>query len=166
MKNLQNGLFTILISLLVLSCTKDEIEQESSALTIDLNLANETDWQMADEILVLVNEHRVSIGKATISKDITYASAYATNHTKHMISTQSVNHDNFEVRSQALKQQGAKMVAENVAYGYTNAQDVVNAWLQSPSHKSIIEGPYSRCGFGILKDDQGRNFYTQLFYKK
>lgn len=164
MKNLLSILFVGILSFAV-SCTKENVETESDKYEIDLNVANQTDWKMAVEILDLVNLHRASIGKGTIQIDYNFASAYATNHTNYMISKKLISHDNFLQRSQALKSRGATSVAENVAYGYNNAEDVVNAWLLSPSHKAIIEGPYTNCGFGVVKAENGQFFYTQLFYK-
>ncbi len=152
---------------LVTSCSKEEIEPAVEAnYSIDLNLANETDWPLANEILVLVNEHRATLGLDAIIKDQTYASAYAVDHTKYMIDLQQINHDNFGVRAQALRNQGAQNVGENVAYGYNNAHDVVSAWLYSPSHKAVIEGNYTHSGFGVVKDSGNRYYFTQLFYKK
>ena len=149
------------------SCSKDDIETNDEAnYSIDLNLAQETDWQMADDILMLVNEHRTSIGLETIKRDQQYASAYAVEHTKYMIDIDRINHDNFGIRSAALKNRGADRVGENVAYGYTTAEDVVFAWLHSPSHKDIIEGNYTHSGFGIITNSEGNIFYTQLFYSK
>ncbi|MAZ71645.1 MAG: hypothetical protein CMC70_00725, partial [Flavobacteriaceae bacterium] len=134
--------------------------------SIDLNLADETDWAMADEILNLVNDHRESLGLARIQRDQTYASAYAVDHTQYMIDKGTISHDNFGVRSSALKNQGAVIVGENVAYGYDSPEKVVNAWLNSPSHRSVIEGLYTHSGFGIMKNAQGHYYFTQLFYKK
>lgn len=152
---------------LVTSCQKDEgVETESSNITIDLNLALETDWVMADAILVLVNEHRASVGLAEIARDQQYASAYAVDHTQYMIDMKRINHDNFGTRSEALKQRGAKVVGENVAFGYNSAEAVVNAWLNSESHRNIIEGNYTHSGFGIMKSPEGKYYFTQLFYRK
>jgi len=151
----------------VTSCSKDDsIATEEANYTIDLNLAQETDWQIADEILVLINEHRASIGLSAIQRDQQYASAYAVEHTKYMISVDHINHDDFSIRSAALKDRGASRVGENVAYGYTTAASVVNAWLNSPAHKDIIEGNYTHSGFGVLQDSKGTFFFTQLFYSK
>tara|TARA_R100000306_G_C4347933_1_gene128566 strand:+ start:246 stop:749 length:504 start_codon:yes stop_codon:yes gene_type:complete len=167
MNLLRTSLLAMALMCLVTSCQKDEgVELEETNYTINLNLANETDWQMANEILVLVNEHRRSLGLSEIRKDQQYASAYAVDHTQYMIELEKISHDNFGVRSAALKQQGAKSVGENVAFGYDTAQQLVMAWLNSPSHKAIIEGDYTHSGFGVLKNEKGHYYYTQLFYKK
>ena len=151
---------------MVSSCTKDDSIVEEANYSIDLNLAQETDWLLADDILVLINEHRTSLGLSTIKRDQQYASAYAVDHTKYMIENNRVNHDNFGVRSAALKNNGAKRVGENVAYGYGSAEDVVYAWLHSPAHKDIIEGNYTHSGFGVIPNENGTYFFTQLFYSK
>lgn len=167
MKLLKFNLLALALLCLTVSCEKDDsLTVEESNYSIDLNLANETDWEMANEILGLVNAHRSSIGLANISKDEQYASAYAVDHTQYMIDMKKINHDNFGLRSEALKDKGAITVGENVAYGYSNADDVVTAWLNSPGHRRIIEGDFSHSGFGVLKTDEDRYYFTQLFYKK
>jgi uncharacterized protein YkwD len=167
MNLLKTGLMAMALICLVTSCQKDEgVASEELNYTIDLNLANETDWVMANEILVLINDHRASIGLSPIKKDQQYASAYAVDHTQYMIDTQKISHDNFNVRSNALKERGAKIVGENVAYGYATAEAVVHAWLNSPGHKKVIEGAYTHSGFGIMQNDKGTYYFTQLFYRK
>ena len=61
MKLVKTSLLAMVL-LLTVACSKDDgVETvEQSNFSIDLNLANETDWQMANEILQLVNEHRKS----------------------------------------------------------------------------------------------------------
>lgn len=152
---------------LVTSCSKDEdVATEEINLSIDLNLAQETDWTMANEILDLVNDHRASIGLGLIKRDQQYASAYAVEHTKYMINMKRINHDNFGVRSNALKERGASIVGENVAFGYGTAEAVVHAWLNSPGHKRVIEGAYTHSGFGVMQNAEGTFYFTQLFYRK
>jgi uncharacterized protein YkwD len=149
------------------SCSKDEeAVVEEANYTVDLSLANETDWTVANEILLLVNKHRTAIGLDELAMDRTMASALAVDHTFYMIDQDRISHDHFQDRRAALKNNGAKIVAENVAAGYENAEGVVNAWLNSPAHRSIIEGPYSHAGFGVLQDQRGRYYFTQLFYQK
>lgn len=167
MKLFRNSLLVITLLFTLASCTKDENAFVDEAnYSIDLNLANETDWQMANEILVIINEHRASIGLLAIQSDQQYASAYAVDHTQYMIKISQINHDNFELRKKALMDRGAVAVSENVASGYTTAEDVVTAWLNSPSHRRTIEGKYTHSGFGVMQNDRGTYFFTQLFYRK
>jgi uncharacterized protein YkwD len=168
MKLIKTSLLAMALICLAASCSKDSTEEftQETNYVIDLNLAMETDWIMADEILVLINDHRSSLGLDAIYRDQQYASAYAVDHTKYMIDVDGINHDNFNERSEALKDRGAKKVAENVAYGYSSAEKVVNAWLNSPGHRRVIEGDYSHSGFGVLQDNEGHYYYTQLFYRK
>lgn len=166
---LKRGLFCTAIIFLIFSCSKDTSlnnATESSNFTIDLTLAQQTDWPLANEILRLINQHRLTIGQHEILRDQQHASAYAVEHTKYMIDLSAINHDNFNIRSAAMINAGALFVAENVAYGYQTAEDVVEAWLNSPSHRSIIEGNHTHSGFGVLKDEAGRYYFTQLFYQK
>lgn len=167
MRLIKFNLLAVLLLLIATSCQKDEsFSSEEANYSIDLNLANENDWDLVNEILVLVNEHRTTLGLGTIQKDATYASAYAVDHTNYMIEQNRINHDNFGVRVKALKDNGAEKVAENVAYGYTTAEDVVNAWLNSEGHRGIIEGNYTHSGFGVVKTDKNTYYFTQLFYRK
>ena len=169
MKLIKTSLLAVVVLFTVASCSPDTdaISDSDADYKIDLNLANKTDWVIAEEILDLINNHRASLDLETLKLDKTYASAYAVDHTDYMIDTETVNHDNFSVRKAALKSRGAKMVGENVAYGYTNAEDVVNAWLNSAGHRRAIEEKYyTHTGFGVMKSEDNRYFFTQLFYKE
>ncbi|MCH9661599.1 MAG: CAP domain-containing protein [Bacteroidetes bacterium] len=167
MKILRTSLLILGVLVTLTSCSKEEaITPEEANFSIDINLAKETDWLMANEILSLVNEHRSGMGLETVQSDQQYASAYAVDHTQHMIDMSQINHDNFSERSRALKNRGAASVGENVASGYTSAEAVVNAWLNSPSHRSVLEGNYTHSGFGVMQNAQGTYYYTQLFYRK
>lgn len=166
MMTIKNNLFVLLSVFLVLSCSKEtNLVVDPAADSIDLALVAETDRVMADKILALINNHRSTLGLSKIKRDDLYASAYAVEHTKYMIDLSRINHDNFNRRSEALKNRGANRVGENVACGYNSAIEVVQAWLNSPLHKNIIEGNYTHSGFGIIKNNEGTYFFTQLFYK-
>lgn len=157
--------FGLLLS--IASCSPEDTSADLAVdYQIDLNLATETDWEMAEEVLQLVNDHRVSIGLNIILKDQQHASAYAVDHTKYMIELNEINHDHFNYRTDALKSKGAQAVGENVAYGYDSAERVVTAWLNSPTHRRAIEGDYTHSGFGIIPVNNGTYYFTQLFYKR
>ncbi|MDI1352243.1 MAG: CAP domain-containing protein [bacterium] len=55
--------------------------------------------------------------------------------------------------------------AENVAYNYKDAEDVVNNWLRSPGHKRNIDGNYDLTGVGVAYDKKGQIYFTQIFLK-
>ncbi|MDC0637583.1 CAP domain-containing protein [Flavobacteriaceae bacterium] len=167
MKLMTTSLLALLLLLNTSCTTEDAIETiETADLSIDINLANETDWPMADEVLQLINEHRNTLGLSGLTADHGYASAYAVDHTKYMIDLERISHDGFADRARALKNNGAISVGENVAAGFDTAQSVVNAWLNSPSHRENIEGNFTHTGFGVMQTDTGRYYFTQLFYKK
>jgi len=166
MKPLKLSLLAMVFLLSFISCSEEDMASEiTEDYTIDLNLAKETNWEMAEEITYYINQHRASVGLNPIVIDQQHASAYAVEHTKYMIAIENMNHDNFYYRQQALTYQGAQRVGENVAFGYQDGQSVVRAWLNSPSHKRNIEGDYTHSGFGIVQNSNGSYYFTQLFYK-
>lgn len=156
-----------MVLLITVACSKDEgVEDEViQDYTIDLNLAKETNWQMANEILQIVNNYRNSLGLPALNRDQQYASAYAVDHTQYMIEQNKISHDNFPVRSIALKNRGAASVAENVGFGYETAQDLVNAWINSAGHQQVLTGNYTHAGFGVIENDRGNFYFTLLLYR-
>ncbi|HHV97656.1 MAG TPA: SafA/ExsA family spore coat assembly protein [Clostridiaceae bacterium] len=55
---------------------------------------------------------------------------------------------------------------ENIAMGQQTAQQVVNAWMSSPGHRSnILSTAYNQIGVGLAKDRYGRFYWTQMFIK-
>lgn len=55
---------------------------------------------------------------------------------------------------------------ENIAMGQQSAQQVVNAWMNSPGHRSnILSSTYNQIGVGLAKDRNGRFYWTQMFIK-
>lgn len=74
-------------------------------------------------------------------------------------------HQGFELRITKLRSQikNTGGAAENVAYNYKSAQEVVRQWLHSPGHKKNIIGNYNLTGIGVARDKQGKLYYTQIF---
>lgn len=45
-----------------------------------------------------------------------------------------------------------QLLGENLAYGFTSADDVLNAWMHSPEHKTnVLERSYNQVGFGVAQ---------------
>jgi uncharacterized protein YkwD len=53
---------------------------------------------------------------------------------------------------------------ENIAYGYSTAADVVNAWINSPEHRAnILDGTFTETGVSVQAAANGTLFFTQDF---
>ena len=118
------------------------------------------------EILELINEHRISIGLSPLNS-LKIVKSVAFTHTDYMVEVNSVNHDNFYQRKISLEQNAnAKAVSENVAYAYSTAQSVVNAWLNSESHRETIEGDFTDFEVSAEQNKEGKWYYTNMFIKR
>ncbi|PIA79151.1 hypothetical protein BFR04_06430 [Gaetbulibacter sp. 4G1] len=147
----------------LMACTANENDIETP---IDLSLADQNNWVISNAIFYHINQYRKSQGKTILIKDPLYATAYAVEHSKYMIETQTINHHYFFARKRGLINIGASHVSENIAYAYSTPESVVNAWIKNDAHKKTLQGNYSHIGFGVLKSENGRYYYTALFYKK
>ena len=56
--------------------------------------------------------------------------------------------------------------AENIAYGQRTPAEVMNAWMNSPGHRSnILSGNVSEIGVGVAKKSNGTLYWTQMFIR-
>lgn len=153
-----------LIALMSFSCSTDSIEEDKiEAITTSYVPETKT---IEIEILELINNHRIANGMNALNS-MRKVKATAYTHTDYMVDTGTVSHDNFYQRSNSLKSNpGAIKVGENVAYGYSSAESVVNAWLNSPGHKEIMEGDFTDFDISAEKDKDGKWYFTNIFIKK
>ncbi len=153
-----------LLAVLTFSCSTDSLNNNDGALNKNMVVPKTKTIEI--QILELINNHRLSLGLNPLEHmDIIKSQAY--NHTEHMVVENQVSHDNFFERSNYLKANaGAKYVSENVAYGYTKAETVVNAWLNSASHRENIEGNFTDFDVSAEQNSEGRWFYTNIFINK
>ena len=149
------------------SCSKDNAIPENNTELKTANLSNSIAYtSLESEILDGVNKYRISIGMKALTRvdEVTYQ---ADDHTIYMTSNEVVNHDNFNVRySNLVTGVGAKAVAENVAFGYGNADAVVKAWIASEGHRVNIEGDFTHFGISVDKDKNGKNYFTNIFMRR
>ena len=130
-----------LMALLSFSCSTENFPDE----TIDaVTLANAPAAKAIEiEILELINNHRITLG------------------------LNPLNHDNFYQRKNSLMQNAAATkVSENVAYAFSSAESVVNAWINSDGHRATIEGDYTDFDISAEKNDEGKWFFTNIFIKR
>ena len=153
----------IILIILVTSCAQDD----DGIYLREKNEAPISYTEMEFEILELVNDHRESIGIRKLNT-LNTISLEAIPHTNYMLSQGEASHDNFEDRFLNLRMNAdAVKVSENVAYGYSTAQAVVNAWLRSPRHKEIIENiEFTDFGISTKANVDGKNYFTHIFIKR
>ena len=161
MKTFCNKTYCVLLFFMVLiasvSCSKDDDSNSVEEVEADA---------ITEEILQLVNEHRKSIGKEALSFNA-LANTLAYDHTLYMVDKKGISHDGFDERADRFfAEENASGVGENVAYRQKSAQEVMNAWLNSPGHRKNIEGDFTHIGIAAVKDSEGNYYFTQLFLKK
>ena len=154
----------VLFNILLMSCSVDEevnIPESYNATIVDVSYS-----QLDYEIIELINNYRISQGLSSLDI-LNEASKEAINHNNYMVSQGAPSHDYFYFRSQNLKQTvNAKAVSENVAFGFSNAQALVSAWLNSEGHRENIENPEAtNIGISTTQDAEGKNYFTNIFVK-
>jgi len=126
-----------------------------------------TDAAIENAILVDVNAYRKKYHLAPLKMDA-HISQQAKNHSRNMAKHQvPFGHKNFFKRVDIIRKEvkNAGAAAENVAYNYKDAHDVVKNWMLSPGHKKNILGNYNLTGIGIVRDARGKIHFTQMFVK-
>ncbi len=157
------------------SCSKDGAtediylneDQTSAVNNATGNTTTYTYTSIENETINIVNTYRASIGLNSLTK-ISSISEQAATHTNYIIKKGKISHDNFNQRSNFLKNNiRAKSVGENVASGFSTAKSVLNGWLNSPTHRAIIEDPkYTHTGIAIKTDENGKKYFVQMFVVK
>ena len=153
-----------LVAMLSFSCSNDLIT-EDEVNTLELNAAPAAK-DIEIEILERVNAYRLEIGLEALNNHDT-VKAVAHSHTDYMVEVNHVSHDNFFLRKNSLvKNAAATVVSENVAYAYSSAESVVNAWLRSDGHRENIEGDYTDFDVSAEQDADGKWYFTNIFMKR
>ncbi|MEY8847785.1 CAP domain-containing protein [Psychroserpens sp. XS_ASV72] len=153
-----------LIALLTFSCSTEEYPEE----TIDsFELQNPPSPKTIEiEILERINAHRIGLGLSPLNNHNTIK-AVAFTHTDYMVEVNQVSHDNFFQRKNSLIQNAsATKVSENVAYAFSSAESVVNAWLNSEGHRANIEGDFTDFDISAEQNSEGKWYFTNIFIKK
>jgi len=157
--------FMAIIALLGFTSCSNESAEEDSINSIELLIAPDAK-QIEIEIMELINAYRINEGLNPL-EDHSTVKAVAYTHTDYMIEVDNVSHDNFFQRKQSLQSNAeANDVTENVAYGFNSASAVVNAWLNSPSHKANIVGDFTDFDISAEQNELGRWYFTNIFIKR
>ncbi|WP_282070047.1 CAP domain-containing protein [Olleya namhaensis] len=161
--------FTYLLTVMLLTITLTSCSTDSLDETADYNveaLVIPEAKPIEIEILELINQHRISIGlNVLVSHQLIKGQAFS--HTDYMTDINEVNHDHFFNRKSFLVDNAdAIKVSENVAYGFSSAASVVNAWLNSEGHRGNIEGDYTDFEISAELGENNKWYFTNIFMKK
>lgn len=157
--------FLAIVALLGLTSCSTDSAAEDKINSIEVPIAPQAKI-IEIEIMELINAHRINEGLTPLN-DHSTVKAVAYTHTDYMIEVDNVSHDNFFERKQSLEvNANANIVSENVAYGFNSAASVVNAWLNSPSHKENIEGNYTDFDISAEQNNEGKWYFTNIFIKR
>ncbi len=147
------------------SCSKNNNDEE---VNLDKTLITNYDYSQEESQLVQkINDYRISNGMNPLIL-INHISYKSLEHNNYMIYNNALTHDLFNERAQNLiNVLGAYKVGENLAYNFSCPTTVLNAWLNSPNHKSNLDGDYTHIGLSIsICPTTGKKYYTNMFIKK
>ena len=136
-----------------------------------------SDWgtlrqDLATQVVQLVNQHRASRGLTQLAVTTPLTSA-ATWKSRHMARYRYMQH--ADPAPPVARSVGDRLLAcgypatsagwgENIAYGYSTANAVMQGWLNSSGHRANIESPSFRAiGVAAAASSTGAIYWTQEF---
>lgn len=127
----------------------------------------ETYFQNINEILNITNKYRNEVGlnQLTLDKELCEAASVRALEMAYTSNLSHIRPDGAKCFV-VLKDFGINYtcVAENIADGYKDSEDVCNAWKSSEGHyKNIICNKYNKIGIGVAKSVEGKYYWVQLF---
>jgi uncharacterized protein YkwD len=127
---------------------------------------------LAGQVVQLVNQHRAARGLATLGSS-TALSSTANWKARHMAAYRYMTHNDpappvARTTQQRFEACGYPVFTagwgENIAYGYTTASAVMQAWLNSPGHRANIQNPSFRTlGVAAAASTTGTIYWAQAF---
>ena len=121
----------------------------------------------ADQVVSLVNSRRAAAGLAPLSVNYEVAAAAMTRAHE---TERYFDHTRPDGRGfyTALTDAGIaySSAGENIAYGQRSAEEVMNAWMNSPGHRAnILNSGYTQIGVAHYKNSSGTDYWVQLFIR-
>lgn len=161
---IQTGLLLIVLFIFN-SCTTNE--RETDLVLANYKIEKHYEYSTIEkQTLDIINKYRFQEGLSALQIE-NHISHLAEEHIEYMIINDIVNHNGFVNRSKNIIQVlSAKKVGENVAYNYKTAEDVVKAWINSPTHRENIVGNFTHFGISIKQHPEtNKQYYANIFAK-
>ncbi|MEU9416924.1 CAP domain-containing protein [Streptomyces sp. NPDC048272] len=118
----------------------------------------------AAEVVALVNQERAKAGCSALTVNAKLTTA-ALNHSKDMAAHSNMSHtgsDGSDPGARITRAGYSWMTyGENVAYGYSTPEQVMNGWMNSPGHRqNILNCAFKEIGVGLAEPN---SYWTQDF---
>jgi uncharacterized protein YkwD len=119
-----------------------------------------------NEIFDQVNTYRASIGLPPFENN-DFMWKLANQHSTDIADGKiPFGHDGSTERYASIRVElGNGEYTENIDWGAGTAYEVVQRWLESIGHKKNIEGDFDYTAISAVRSNDGKYYYTQLFYK-
>jgi len=123
-------------------------------------------WE--EQLLILTNNERTKMGLVPLTLD-PKLTEIARLHSADMSEQNYFSHNNLE--GETPKQRATKagytatVIAQNISSGYSAPELVLQSWMNSPGHRGLILGKYTRIGVGgvIKADCKGTPVWTEMY---
>ena len=119
------------------------------------------------QVLSLVNEERAKEGLPALSLNTSLSGA-ASVRAEEIQTSFSHTRPGGKDFSTVLKESGIsyRAAGENIAYGQTSAQKVMNDWMNSAGHRAnILNSSYTEIGIAHVESPSGTDYWVQLFIR-
>lgn len=123
-------------------------------------------WQ--SEMLGDLNAQRAAVGVGPLTPCGTLQAA-ADGHSQDQANMDQMTHDgsngsNIGQRADGAGYSGWQTLGENVAFGFTSVDSVMNAWMNSPGHRAnILNAAFHDVGLSEVATASGVEYWTQDF---
>lgn len=134
-----------------------------------INIPAVTTTTQENEVVRLVNIQRAKAGLPALKMNW-QLSRVARYKSADMASKGYFSHNSptYGTPFQMMENFGLSFTAagENIAYGQRTPAEVMDAWMNSPGHRSnIMSGSFSEIGVGLAKNKNGVCYWTQQFMR-
>ena len=139
--------------------------QESKVISVKLD--GESRYSAAYEVLDLINEARQNAGLRPLRMDTGLLNCAMKRAAESLVYTNEKHtRPNGKKYRSILDENNIEYgkMGENIAGGYTDAAEAMEAWMSSDAHKkNILSEDFTAIGIGCFVLEDGSTFWTQIF---
>lgn len=148
----------LLFNICLLACSESEIKPI-------FNHSNTYEWNTQEnDLLNNINSYRIDNNiNELIPDDTHYTLALQRNNDN--INSDEITHKDFPIVFKYLIDSGQEWAGENLAYGYSTTEGVLNAWIKAERHNTnLLREDWIYVGIKVTKYNN-RKYYCILFSK-